>query len=133
MRLRFCVAISSHKEVHGVCSPVNQVTIMAQPDISEIEDKIKSQGEIVRQLKAEKADKDKVKLFYGSRNLRDSLSQGKCEHIKVGSAHELPNLVLLKRSRSRFLIKILSRAVWKINCKTSFVKIVVDLLEWTSV
>ena len=93
VRVRLCVAISSRKELHGLCSPVNQLTIMAQPDVSEIEDKIKSQGEIVRQLKAEKADKDKVNPFYGSRNLRDSLSQGKGEHIKVVSAHVLLNLV----------------------------------------
>ena len=58
------MAISNHKELHGFGSQVNRATIMAQPDVSEIQEKIKSQGEIVRKLKAEKVDKDKVKMFY---------------------------------------------------------------------
>ena len=36
---------------------------MAQADIPDIQEKIKSQGEIVRKLKADKADKDKVKML----------------------------------------------------------------------
>ena len=36
---------------------------MAQADISDIQEQIKSRGEIVRKLKADKADKDKVKTF----------------------------------------------------------------------
>ena len=36
---------------------------MAQADFPDIQEKIKSQGEIVRKLKADKADKDKVKTF----------------------------------------------------------------------